>query len=172
MPKAVYSNIDLRSKLIRNNINNFSVWYKPAFKYWSLEHWDQSLVASSGLRKTQEKQHAFNVYIISLMAWLLPRLLYNFCRGRSLHLGLKNRELLKYLKSVYLSLQCMFFFTLQIRRSIRPYFISHSTKKLFYDVITGLVTRLVMAYITFPFVLLELWPGIRLYLWVLFLLSV
>lgn len=51
-----------------------------------------------------------------------------------------------------------------IRRSIRPYFIGHSTKKLFYDVITGLVTRLVMAYITFPFVLLELWPGIRLYL--------
>lgn len=51
-----------------------------------------------------------------------------------------------------------------MRRTIRDYFTGDPKIKLFYDVITGFVTRLVMTYITVSFVLLELWPGVRLYL--------
>lgn len=51
-----------------------------------------------------------------------------------------------------------------MRRALRHYFTDSIQKKLFYDVLTGCLTRLAMAYTTFTFVLLELWPGIRLYL--------
>lgn len=51
-----------------------------------------------------------------------------------------------------------------MRRNVRPYFIENGRTKLLYDIITFVTTRLVMAYITFTFILLEFWPGIRLYL--------
>ncbi|KAF2885530.1 hypothetical protein ILUMI_20680 [Ignelater luminosus] len=51
-----------------------------------------------------------------------------------------------------------------MRRTIRDYFTYSSKVKFMYDVVTCIITRLVMAYITFTFVLLEFWPSIRLYL--------
>ncbi|XP_066994422.2 lysophospholipid acyltransferase 6 [Anabrus simplex] len=50
-----------------------------------------------------------------------------------------------------------------VRRSIRHYFLGSRTRKIFYDTLTFLTTRIVMAYITFPFILLEFWPCILLY---------
>lgn len=60
------------------------------------------------------------------------------------------------------------FFTLaarSIRRHVRPYFLRSRNLMLFYDLLTFLTTRIVMAYITFSFVLLEFLPSIRLYLY-------
>ncbi|KAB0804736.1 hypothetical protein PPYR_01706 [Photinus pyralis] len=51
-----------------------------------------------------------------------------------------------------------------MRRNLRHYFLYSTESKFIYDVITFLVTRLAMAYITFTFVVLEFWPSIRLYL--------
>lgn len=50
-----------------------------------------------------------------------------------------------------------------VRRHIRPYFTSSSSLKHLYDVATFCTTRVTMAYITFPFVLLEFWPSLRVF---------
>nr|XP_012137084.1 PREDICTED: lysophospholipid acyltransferase 2 isoform X2 [Megachile rotundata] len=50
------------------------------------------------------------------------------------------------------------------RRKIRPYFLSSKATKFLYDTISFIVTRIVMAYITFSFVLLEFIPSIKVYL--------
>nr|XP_022910561.1 membrane-bound O-acyltransferase domain-containing protein 2 [Onthophagus taurus] len=50
-----------------------------------------------------------------------------------------------------------------MRRTIRGYFTKTSELKLFYDIVTFATTKFVMAYITFTFVLLEFWAGLRLY---------
>lgn len=51
-----------------------------------------------------------------------------------------------------------------VRRNIRPYFLSSKQNKLIYDILTFITTRILMAYITFTFVLLEFMPSIRVYL--------
>nr|XP_018903556.1 PREDICTED: lysophospholipid acyltransferase 1 [Bemisia tabaci] len=50
-----------------------------------------------------------------------------------------------------------------VRRKIRPYFQSSSSHKLFYDLATTVVSRVAMAYIVFPFVLLEFGLSMRIY---------
>ncbi|KAK2580167.1 hypothetical protein KPH14_012438 [Odynerus spinipes] len=60
------------------------------------------------------------------------------------------------------------FFTLAarvVRRHLRPYFLGSKKSKFLYDVMTSITTRIIMAYITFSFVLLEFLPSIRLYLY-------
>ncbi|XP_071451612.1 lysophospholipid acyltransferase 6 [Hetaerina americana] len=52
----------------------------------------------------------------------------------------------------------------QVRRSVRDYFLDSKQLKAFYDVITMITSRLTMAYVTFPFILLEFYPSIRIYL--------
>lgn len=51
-----------------------------------------------------------------------------------------------------------------MRRTIRDYMTGSKEVKLIYDIITCITTRLVMAYVTFTFVLLEFTPGIRIYM--------
>lgn len=51
-----------------------------------------------------------------------------------------------------------------VRRHIRPYFVNSKPAKFFYDVATFVTTRVVLAYVTFSFVLLEFLPSVRLYL--------
>lgn len=50
-----------------------------------------------------------------------------------------------------------------IRRSIRPYFKTNSSLSFLYDVITCLSTRVIVAYVATPFVLLELEPSLYFY---------
>ncbi|KAJ8967560.1 hypothetical protein NQ314_002877 [Rhamnusium bicolor] len=50
-----------------------------------------------------------------------------------------------------------------VRRHIRNNFMGSNESKLLYDILTFIVTHFVLSYVTFPFVLLELWPSIRLY---------
>ncbi|KAJ8910646.1 hypothetical protein NQ315_005912 [Exocentrus adspersus] len=50
-----------------------------------------------------------------------------------------------------------------VRRHVRGYFMGSNESKLLYDILTFIVTHFVLAYITFPFVLLEFWSCIRLY---------
>uniref|UniRef100_A0A0A9X6N5 Membrane-bound O-acyltransferase domain-containing protein 2 n=1 Tax=Lygus hesperus TaxID=30085 RepID=A0A0A9X6N5_LYGHE len=50
-----------------------------------------------------------------------------------------------------------------VRSSLRPHFLATPAKKASYDFITMLVTRVLMAYTTFSFVLLEFWPSVRVY---------
>lgn len=50
-----------------------------------------------------------------------------------------------------------------VRRHVRNYFMSTKESKLLYDILTFIVTHFVLAYITYPFVLLEFWPCIVLY---------
>nr|CAI5866033.1 unnamed protein product [Callosobruchus analis] len=58
----------------------------------------------------------------------------------------------------------IFTFTARVvRRHIRNYFMESKEAKLLYDITTFAVTHFVLAYITFPFVLLEFWPCIVLY---------
>ncbi|XP_014224563.1 lysophospholipid acyltransferase 1 [Trichogramma pretiosum] len=67
----------------------------------------------------------------------------------------------------YLTFASGAFFTFvarTVRRHIRPYFVSSKSKKVFYDILTLVTTRLVLAYITFSFILLEFAPSITLYL--------
>lgn len=56
-----------------------------------------------------------------------------------------------------------------VRRKVRPYFQTSTERALFYDLITFLATRVAIAYLTFPFVLLEFWPAVvvyrQLYFW-------
>ncbi|XP_076748913.1 lysophospholipid acyltransferase 6 isoform X2 [Xylocopa sonorina] len=59
------------------------------------------------------------------------------------------------------------FFTLvsrASRRKIRPYFLGSKERKFLYDAITFVLTKILMAYITFSFVLLEFLPSINVYL--------
>ncbi|XP_014609872.1 PREDICTED: lysophospholipid acyltransferase 1 [Polistes canadensis] len=59
------------------------------------------------------------------------------------------------------------FFTLaarNVRRYVRPFFLGSKNMKFFYDVMTFIITRIIMAYISFAFILLEFLPSIRLYL--------
>ncbi|XP_049773734.1 lysophospholipid acyltransferase 6 isoform X1 [Schistocerca cancellata] len=51
-----------------------------------------------------------------------------------------------------------------VRKTIRPYFLGSEVSKTAYDVLTMLITRVIMGYITFSFILLEFWPSVRLYL--------
>ncbi|XP_058810867.1 lysophospholipid acyltransferase 6 isoform X2 [Phymastichus coffea] len=51
-----------------------------------------------------------------------------------------------------------------VRRHVRPYFLTSKTKKVFYDALTLVTTRLILTYITFSFILLEFQPSITLYL--------
>ncbi|KAJ8981426.1 hypothetical protein NQ317_015628 [Molorchus minor] len=50
-----------------------------------------------------------------------------------------------------------------VRRHIRNNFTGTNESKLLYDILTFAVTHLVLAYITFPFVLLDFWSSVRLY---------
>lgn len=50
-----------------------------------------------------------------------------------------------------------------VRRHVRNYFMSSKESKLLYDIVTFAVTHFVLAYITFPFVLLDFWPSIIIY---------
>ncbi|XP_060527652.1 lysophospholipid acyltransferase 6 [Cylas formicarius] len=50
-----------------------------------------------------------------------------------------------------------------VRRRVRDHFAASRESKLFYDTSTFVATRLVMAYVTYPFVLLEFWPSVVLY---------
>lgn len=51
------------------------------------------------------------------------------------------------------------------RRNIRPYFMGSKSIKFLYDAITFTATRIIMAYITLSFVVLEFKPSIRMYLY-------
>lgn len=51
-----------------------------------------------------------------------------------------------------------------VRRSVRPFFLASRLTKYFYDFLTFWTTRIVMAYLTFSFVLLEFVPSVRLLL--------
>ena len=51
------------------------------------------------------------------------------------------------------------------RRTIRPHFLESKNKKFLYDALTFVATRILMAYITFSFILLEFMPSIRVYLY-------
>jgi lysophospholipid acyltransferase 1/2 len=48
-----------------------------------------------------------------------------------------------------------------VRRSVRPFFTANRVTQGFYDVLTFMTTRVVMAYLTFSFVLLEFLPSMR-----------
>ncbi|KAL3276761.1 hypothetical protein HHI36_012128 [Cryptolaemus montrouzieri] len=61
------------------------------------------------------------------------------------------------------------------RRHIRHYFLKTNELKAFYDVLTLIITRLVLTYITFSFLILELEPSIQVYMslyWCLHILGV
>ncbi|XP_043266771.1 lysophospholipid acyltransferase 2 isoform X2 [Venturia canescens] len=51
-----------------------------------------------------------------------------------------------------------------VRRHLRPYFLDSKPAKFFYDVLTFIATRIIVAYITFSFVVLEFLPSIRVWL--------
>ncbi|XP_031836461.1 lysophospholipid acyltransferase 6 isoform X2 [Nomia melanderi] len=51
------------------------------------------------------------------------------------------------------------------RRNIRPHFLGSKRKQFLYDALTFIATRILMAYITFSFILLEFVPSIRMYLY-------
>lgn len=58
------------------------------------------------------------------------------------------------------------FFTLaarNARRCIRPMFQSNAQLRLIYDILTYITTRVIMAYLIFPFILLELAPSFAVY---------
>lgn len=50
-----------------------------------------------------------------------------------------------------------------VRRCLRPRFQKTEALSRFYDFLTFLTTRIMMAYLVFPFVLLEFWASIRVY---------
>lgn len=50
-----------------------------------------------------------------------------------------------------------------VRRHVRPYFTQSVFLKHIYDSLTFIATRVSMAYLTFPFVLLEFWPSLRIF---------
>ncbi|KAJ8946051.1 hypothetical protein NQ318_005529 [Aromia moschata] len=50
-----------------------------------------------------------------------------------------------------------------VRRHARNHFMGNNESKLLYDILTFIVTHFVIAYLTFPFVLLEFWASVRLY---------
>ncbi|KOX76666.1 Membrane-bound O-acyltransferase domain-containing protein 2 [Melipona quadrifasciata] len=52
------------------------------------------------------------------------------------------------------------------RRNIRPYFLGSKGMKFLYDALTFATMRLLMAYITFSFILLEFIPSVTMYLYV------
>ena len=54
---------------------------------------------------------------------------------------------------------CMF----QVRRRVRPMFLSSHLLKFIYDSITFVATRIAIAYLGFPFLVLELQPVLEIY---------
>ncbi|XP_029169467.1 membrane-bound O-acyltransferase domain-containing protein 2 isoform X1 [Nylanderia fulva] len=68
----------------------------------------------------------------------------------------------------YLTFASGAFFTMaarSVRRHIRPLFLDSQRKKILYDILTFITTRIVMAYMTFSFILLEFIPSIKVYLY-------
>ncbi|XP_011151698.1 lysophospholipid acyltransferase 2 [Harpegnathos saltator] len=68
----------------------------------------------------------------------------------------------------YLTFASGAFFTVaarSVRRYVRPLFLESERKQTFYDILTFIATRVIMAYTTFSFVLLEFVPSIRVYLY-------
>ncbi|KYM79294.1 Membrane-bound O-acyltransferase domain-containing protein 2 [Atta colombica] len=68
----------------------------------------------------------------------------------------------------YLTFASAAFFTVaarSVRRYIRPMFLESQRKKIFYDVLTFITTKILMAYMTFSFILLEFVPSIKVYLY-------
>ncbi|XP_018575439.1 lysophospholipid acyltransferase 1 [Anoplophora glabripennis] len=63
----------------------------------------------------------------------------------------------------FLSAAIFTFAARTVRRHVRGYFMGSNESKLLYDILTFIVTHFVLAYVTFPFVLLEFWASIRLY---------
>jgi len=55
---------------------------------------------------------------------------------------------------------------LQIRRHVRPLFLSSPLLKFIYDSITFVATRIAIAYLGFPFLVLELHPVLEIYRYV------
>lgn len=53
--------------------------------------------------------------------------------------------------------------SLQVRAVIRPVFLDSRPKKMFYDLLTFITTRVAMTYATVPFVLLHLGPSLAFY---------
>ena len=53
-----------------------------------------------------------------------------------------------------------------MRRKIRPWFQRTPIRALIYDVLTFITTRIAIAYLVFPFVLLEFWPSLETYRYV------
>jgi len=51
----------------------------------------------------------------------------------------------------------------QVRRHIRPMFLSSQLLKFIYDSITFVATRIAIAYLGFPFLVLELHPVLEIY---------
>lgn len=51
----------------------------------------------------------------------------------------------------------------QVRRNVRPLFQTTKGKIFLYDAITFVGTRLLIAYLTFPFVMLEFWAALKIY---------
>lgn len=52
---------------------------------------------------------------------------------------------------------------LQFRMAARPLFVNSRPKKLFYDLLSFITTRVAMTYATVPFVLLHLTPSLAFY---------
>ncbi|CAG0883003.1 unnamed protein product [Darwinula stevensoni] len=75
----------------------------------------------------------------------------------------------------YLTFLCGAMFTISartVRRTIRPYFLVSESWKWFYDVLTTVTTRVILAYATFPFALLEFWSSVDVYRSLYFFLHV
>ena len=51
----------------------------------------------------------------------------------------------------------------QVRRRVRPLFLSSQLLKFIYDSITFVATRIAIAYLGFPFLVLELQPVLQIY---------
>ncbi|XP_024080759.1 lysophospholipid acyltransferase 1 isoform X1 [Cimex lectularius] len=59
-----------------------------------------------------------------------------------------------------------------VRGSLRPYFQTSQSKIMFYNVLTIFVTRIIMGYLTFSFVLLEFWASLLVFWHMYFFLHI
>lgn len=59
---------------------------------------------------------------------------------------------------------CFIFIARTVRRKIRPHFQGSANKARFYDLLTFLATRVAIAYLIFPFIILDFWKTVEVYI--------
>jgi hypothetical protein len=117
------------------------------------------MVAHDCIRTCNKIFNDSDLLFVGYLARILPRILHHVRKWGLIYVRFQGGKY-STVPLIRVSLIKLF----QMRKTVRNYFLANAETKFFYDGVTFVVTRILMAYMVFTFVLLEFWPCIRLYM--------